>query len=331
MKREERGITLLALIITIIVLLILASVSITMVVGENGIFNRAKEAKEATEEAKVKEELQLAIADATTGAIIQGEELTVDKLKNALTGKGYEGLEDATKFPVTVTKAGKKYIVSSKGNVSTESTLASLEISNANIGEYIDLGNNVVKTDETTDDWRILYVDETNVYAILADYLPNGQIPEGDNISKEGYSVWSTSDRTALLDNYLLDTTKWSRFANGISGATVTGGPTVELLMNSYNTKKGTNLDYTTLPTLDTTESLYEPHTAVVTDGVRNTAGYWLASPNADSTEYVWYVRYNGLVFRDSCNIVFCGVRPLVCLPSEISASKVEDVWKVEK
>ncbi len=55
-KHENKGITLIALVITIIVLLILAGVTIASLSGENGILTRAKEAKIATENAK-KDEL----------------------------------------------------------------------------------------------------------------------------------------------------------------------------------------------------------------------------------------------------------------------------------
>ena len=48
-NENQKGITLIALAITIIVLLILTGVSITMLTGQNGILNRAKEAKEKTE------------------------------------------------------------------------------------------------------------------------------------------------------------------------------------------------------------------------------------------------------------------------------------------
>ena len=44
-RKEESGITLIALIITIIVLLILVDVSISLVVGENGVLNRVSNAK----------------------------------------------------------------------------------------------------------------------------------------------------------------------------------------------------------------------------------------------------------------------------------------------
>lgn len=44
MKNNQKGITLIALVVTIIVLLILAGVSIAMLTGQNGILNRASEA-----------------------------------------------------------------------------------------------------------------------------------------------------------------------------------------------------------------------------------------------------------------------------------------------
>lgn len=52
---KNKGITLIALVITVIVLLILAGVSIAMLTGENGILNQAKKAKEETERSGEKE------------------------------------------------------------------------------------------------------------------------------------------------------------------------------------------------------------------------------------------------------------------------------------
>ena len=57
--KKERGITLIALVITIIVLIILAGVSINLVLGENGIVNISKRAKENTELAAKEEKIIL--------------------------------------------------------------------------------------------------------------------------------------------------------------------------------------------------------------------------------------------------------------------------------
>ncbi|MBR3133481.1 MAG: hypothetical protein IKG42_05415 [Clostridia bacterium] len=61
--RDRKGITLIALVITIIVLLILAGVTIAMVVGDNGILSRSREAKDTTNIKKIQEEVDLEAAD----------------------------------------------------------------------------------------------------------------------------------------------------------------------------------------------------------------------------------------------------------------------------
>ena len=74
---KSAGITLIALVITIIVLLILAGVSIAMLTGNNGILTQAKLAKENTALAKEDEENKLAknneYISAQLGNIVPGE------------------------------------------------------------------------------------------------------------------------------------------------------------------------------------------------------------------------------------------------------------------
>lgn len=55
--KKEKGITLVALVVTIVVLLILAGISLTLVLGQNGIVSKAKEAREKTDEATTNTEL----------------------------------------------------------------------------------------------------------------------------------------------------------------------------------------------------------------------------------------------------------------------------------
>jgi len=58
--KNMKGITLIALVITIVVLIILAGVAISLSVGENGIFEKAKLAKEEYKNAEVYEQEQIA-------------------------------------------------------------------------------------------------------------------------------------------------------------------------------------------------------------------------------------------------------------------------------
>ena len=66
MNKGQNGITLIALVVTIIVLLILAGISISMLTGQNGILNRAIEAKEKTQVANEKETVNMAAMEALT-------------------------------------------------------------------------------------------------------------------------------------------------------------------------------------------------------------------------------------------------------------------------
>lgn len=57
--KKQKGITLIALVITIIVLLILAGVAITTLTGDNGILTKAGNAKIISEQAEILEQLRL--------------------------------------------------------------------------------------------------------------------------------------------------------------------------------------------------------------------------------------------------------------------------------
>ncbi len=61
--KRERAITLIALVITIIILLILAGITIATLGGENGLLAKVKKAKEAEIKAEMREELTLALHD----------------------------------------------------------------------------------------------------------------------------------------------------------------------------------------------------------------------------------------------------------------------------
>ena len=66
-KREDKGITLVALVVTIIVLIILAGVTLNIVLDQNGIISKTKEAKNDVEQAENIEKITLAIIEAQMG------------------------------------------------------------------------------------------------------------------------------------------------------------------------------------------------------------------------------------------------------------------------
>ena len=62
--KKQRGITLIALVITIIVLLVLAGVSLSLVLGDNGVIEKSQKATTATRNAEEKEKVEMAVAAA---------------------------------------------------------------------------------------------------------------------------------------------------------------------------------------------------------------------------------------------------------------------------
>ena len=111
--KEMKGITLVALVITIVVLLILAGVSINTVLGDDGIIKKAKETAEATKRASAEEEMnrlvleyQLASNDETLESFLQ-EKVTEGRI---------DGVTDNGDGTITITKKveGKDYTITVK-------------------------------------------------------------------------------------------------------------------------------------------------------------------------------------------------------------------------
>ena len=111
--KEMKGITLITLVITIVVLMILAGVSINTVLGDDGIIKKAKEAAEATKRASAEEEMnrlvleyQLASNDETLESFLQ-EKVTEGRI---------DGVTDNGDGTITITKKveGKDYTITVK-------------------------------------------------------------------------------------------------------------------------------------------------------------------------------------------------------------------------
>ena len=95
--KSNSAITLIALIITIIVLLILAGVTLNMVLGENGIFGKANNAKNKTEVAQYEEELRMCVLELQTDAATNGTTFNMETIKNKFVEKVKE-LENTTEI-----------------------------------------------------------------------------------------------------------------------------------------------------------------------------------------------------------------------------------------
>ena len=113
--KNAKGITLIALVITIIVLLILVGVTIATLTGDNGILKKAGDAKIQTEQAKEDENLKIAIA----GSYGTDGKLNLKDLKDNLTNQKIS-YTDSDKFPLEVTVNGEKKKIDANGNVTVK-------------------------------------------------------------------------------------------------------------------------------------------------------------------------------------------------------------------
>ena len=110
-KNKERGITLIALVVTIIVLIILAGVSIGMLVEENGIITQAQKATEDTEAAVIKEKLDLVVLERKLNTSIATIDVA-DETDIFLEMMGDKEIteEDVSSFNETLQSYGKQLI-----------------------------------------------------------------------------------------------------------------------------------------------------------------------------------------------------------------------------
>ena len=279
--KNNKGITLIALVITIIVLLILAGVSITMISSQDGILGKATNAKETQKEATEVEKVKLAVQ-----AAMMNENGTVDKteLNNELSKIGYGPVSD---LPADIEINGEKYTITSNGEV---------ELKTLKVG------------DEVTYQGENFYVigfsaDKTNVN-LLAKY----------NLKADGSSQDTTGANNPCAfssTNYWLSEGR-ERYPLDLNNYTIPEGETsivttAKTYGNKLGTKEGRLMTYdeaNTLKTTANTDILYGNK-----DG--KTFNYWLGS--AGDSQKVWFVggRIIELYYDFDCDNTF-GVRPVL-------------------
>ena len=118
----NKGITLIALVITIIVLLILAGVTIATLTGDNGILTKAQNSKEKNAQKTVEEQINLAVQ---ASKINEGLVIDKDILEQELTNNGIEITKSENdELPWTVKKDGYVYTISENGEVKEKEGIA---------------------------------------------------------------------------------------------------------------------------------------------------------------------------------------------------------------
>ena len=194
---DRKGITLIALVITIVIMLILATVTIGAING--GLFDytgKAKREVDRTEEKQIISVVYLkAKGDSKTGRITEtGLKKETDK---------YEDVKDVTvlgdSFLIEFIN-GKEYILDQQGNIKEKKGLLAFEIPSTDYGNYVFNYSDIDVADGGTTqlaDWQILYAGkvsnegENHIYLIASNCISIDSLP----IAKNNYAITkSTSD-----------------------------------------------------------------------------------------------------------------------------------------
>ena len=343
----KKGISLIVLVITIIVMIILAA-SVVITLSNTGVINRASEAVDLTNEAAVQDMAALIWADA-----YMDNKRGTDLVNEVTTKLGEQGVT-SDKWNITVTDTGI-----SVTNKNSSTTLGSLIKGPEDYGktvdytvtadvtfyQHADYGSGEIGTTKTLtiSEWQIYYHNNDYVYLIAKEPVGETLLSLGTSPSSltaaelelyEKFRV-GTADKYALTSNSMnIGATvqmikDYSSFANkALYGENVVGaigGPTLELFVAGWNSK-----GYTPTFTLSTEERGYKINEqnenypiSVTSDGLYVLAdnGYWLSSPGyydivADDFYYVGL----GKIYAPDCT-TSNKIRPVVCLKASIPAT----------
>lgn len=238
-RMKNEGITLIALVITIIILLILASVTIAALSGDNGILSNAAKAKTETEKSAIIEEIRLGIY--AEMADNEGKDPTQSDIEKI--ASEYGTIEGEGDNRVLVTFEGNyKIKISDIWNVIQDGGMetAANEITSEDYGKYVNYNVDYDNDGTVSDDWRIFYNDGNNVYLISSDYVALEEYESAISgyrsldLSVLGYN---TTDEAI---EFLLNQENWKTLKQDNIAQYVVGAPTLEMYADSWNQ---TNMD----------------------------------------------------------------------------------------
>ena len=269
---QNSAITLVALVITIIVLLILAGVTLNMVVGESGIFGKANQAKEKTQKSTAEEIIKLAALENEANKASGDNYLSKDELKKEITNRLMEQGYKVENNNI-VTYYGEKTIkiddfLMKEDSKETESITA--ENIQSEPSKYYGLKVTNYTSTNGQNDWRIFYSDGTHIFLITGDYINTAETNRIDKtatrMTTSGYcAYWDSTPSFQIVDDEvltrfkakeyilqseinnskcvstLLNANNWKKYLDKEDGTgkaeNAIGSPTVEMWMDSWNAK----------------------------------------------------------------------------------------------
>ena len=210
-KSKNSGITLIALVVTIVILLILAGITIGALTGENGLIKQSQNAKTQTEIAEEKEVLDTATVKAMAKdryVNLQKENLNNELNKSVGEGK-YTSKETSEGIEVTFTNSNRGYLVDSDGNIEA-----------------------LRNPEPTPEDSSLAELSQMKYGVIEVDFL-----------NKKGYEVTTTANEPILKDG--MKAVYWAKDASGEIDTENPANNTYEITSDDGNFKKENWYNYT--------------------------------------------------------------------------------------
>ena len=227
--------------------------------------------------------------------------------------------------------------------------------------------------------WRIFYATNENIFLISSDYINVDDLPttaQGNKPLNENTNYPKAATLTKILNDYsgsasidedikwfnkdyfnkgynstnnnmkaisyLLDKSIWTNKFIGANTNYVVGGPSLEMLLTSYNQFSGQSIMYLSIAENSTGyvlsydgginwnwslapeyltrgDDLYK-----ISNYVNKANAYWLSSPSASDIGNIMYINCSGNVFYSGSGADL-GFRPIVCLKSNTSLKEIEE------
>ena len=313
--KNAKGITLIALVITIIVLLILAGVTIATLTGDNGILNQAGKAKDKTTEAESIERVQVEVAGS------YGLDGTIDKdqlnknlgnIAGLKIGESNFGGENIVKeLPATVTLNGYDIVINANGGVKKIPEIIAKIRANpqAYYGKKV---TNYKASDSDTNTYKIFYVDKDNYFKdgyntiyLKADFSGcvgcSTSYDASQTLIKKMNPLWATKGntvaaKTTTISNpneqaaaWLCDPSKWTAYCDTDKANYAIGGPSVEMYVKSYNQAYNGITDSNVYTLGATYRATSAPGYIYTLNGAQSTISnddYWTGNDSLNYTRY---------------------------------------------
>ena len=255
MLKNKKGITLIALVVTIVVLLILAGVTISLLLDENGIITKSKDARNANRAGAIKEEITLWKADKFAADNGAGSHESMDDFLARLKTRGLISDEDiATIKDTKKLQVGKETIVFPSDAKTLVQAFKDNEIK---VGDYLNYNDYVDEsktyTTATNENgwadqkytatkntyWQVLGLDETGEKLMLISQSPIKKEMKTDDTAEN----WEKSPYLILKGAYGYVNCK--QILNNVSGIYSTSlGKAESLTAEEINRLIGVTVDY---------------------------------------------------------------------------------------